>query len=282
MVNALTIDVEDYFMVSAFADIVKFEDWPRYESRVERSTRQILDLLESYGVKATFFVLGWVAEHQPGLIREIHARGHEIACHGYNHRLAYNLSLKEFQDDTRRSKRLIEDTIGAPVAGYRAASYSIMEHSLWALDVLIEEGFLYDSSIFPIHHDFYGYPTFNRFPIRVQRAGVGNILEVPLSTLRFFGKNFPIAGGGYLRLFPIRFIEWGIRRLNETERQPAVLYLHPWEVDIEQPRLNGRRLSVLRHYIHMDRTMAKLQHLLNTFQFGPIQKVFPPAEHSAS
>lgn len=274
MLNALTIDVEDYFMVSAFADVVRFEDWHKYESRVERNTHRILDLLDENGVKATFFVLGWVAEHYPKLVREISSRGHEVACHGYNHRLAYDLTLQEFRGDTLKSKKLIEDTIGMSVNGYRATSYSIMEHTLWALDVLIEEGFIYDSSIFPIYHDRYGYPEFSRFFTRVSRQGLGDIFEIPLSTIRLFGRNIPVAGGGYLRLFPLRFIDWGLRRLNEKENQPAIVYIHPWELDTEQPKLNGRRLSVLRHYINMETTVTKLSRLLKVFRFGPINRVF--------
>ena len=273
MLNALTIDVEDYFMVSAFADIVKFEDWPRYESRVEKNTLRILDLLDEHNVKATFFVLGWVAEHYPKLALEIHNRGHEVACHGYSHRLVYDLSLKEFQEDTKKSKALIEDTIGVGIGGYRAASYSILQQSLWALDILIEEGFIYDSSIFPIYHDRYGYHGFNRFPVNIIRGDRGKITEVPLSTIRLFGKNIPIAGGGYLRLFPVKFVRWAIRSLNEKEAQPAVIYFHPWEIDPEQPRLNGSRRSTFRHYINMDKTFAKISHLLDTFRFGPIKEV---------
>lgn len=274
MLNALSIDVEDYFMVSAFANVVKFEDWSKYESRVEQNTYKILDLLEDHKVKATFFVLGWVAEHYPKLIREIHSRGHEVACHGYSHRLAYDLNLQEFREDTRKAKGLIEDVIGGGVKGYRATSYSIMEHTLWALDILIEEGFTYDSSIFPIYHDRYGYPGFSRFPVKVSRLGVGEVVEIPLSTVRLLGRNIPIAGGGYLRLFPSRFTRWGLRRLNKKENQPAIVYLHPWEIDVGQPRLNGNMLSLFRHYVNMKSTEGKLQRLLETFRFAPIREVF--------
>ena len=274
MLNALTIDLEDYFMVSAFAGVIKFEEWPSYKSRLEMNTHRILDLLDEHGVKATFFALGWVAEHQPKLIREIHCRGHEVACHGYNHQLAYDLSLKEFHEDIRKSKSLIEDITGMGVIGYRAASYSVIKRSLWVLDVLIEEGFLYDSSIFPIYHDRYGYPGFNRFPVSISRKGFGEILEVPLSTIRILGKNIPIAGGGYLRLLPIRFVEWGINILNNKESQPAIIYFHPWEIDAAQPRLNGSRISSFRHYINLDKTYVKIKRLLETFQFAPISKVF--------
>jgi len=276
MYNALTIDVEDYFMVTAFSDVVKTEDWSKYESRVENNTLQILDILDEYRVSATFFTLGWVAEHYPKLVREIHRRGHEVASHGYNHRLTYDLSLQEFREDVRRSKALLEDIIGESIVGYRATSYSILKKSLWALDILIEEGFTYDSSIFPIHHDIYGYPEFSRFPVNIHREGVGDILEIPISTISIFGKNIPIAGGGYLRLFPIRFTEWGIHRLNEKEGKPVIVYIHPWELDPKQPRLNGRRLSIFRHYINMETTSSKLRGLLSKFKFAPINQVFHP------
>jgi len=276
MYNALTIDVEDYFMVTAFSDVVKTEDWSKYESRVENNTLQILDILDEYRVSATFFTLGWVAEHYPKLVREIHRRGHEVASHGYNHRLTYDLSLQEFREDVRRSKALLEDIIGESIVGYRATSYSILKKSLWALDILIEEGFTYDSSIFPIHHDIYGYPEFSRFPVNIHREGVGDILEIPISTINILGKNIPIAGGGYLRFFPIRFTEWGIHRLNEKEGKPVIVYIHPWELDPKQPRLNGRRRSIFRHYINMETTSSKLRSLLSKFKFGPINKVFHP------
>ena len=276
MYNALTIDVEDYFMVTAFSDVVKSEDWSKYESRVENNTLQILDILDEYRVKATFFTLGWVAEHYPKLVSEIHRRGHEVASHGYNHRLTYDLSLQEFREDVRRSKALLEDIVGESIVGYRATSCSIMKKSLWALDILIEEGFTYDSSIFPIHHDIYGYPEFSRFPVNIHREGVGDILEIPISTISIFGKNIPIAGGGYLRLFPIRFTEWGIHRLNEKEGKPVIVYIHPWELDPKQPRLNGRRLSIFRHYINMETTSSKLRGLLSKFKFAPINQVFHP------
>jgi len=276
MYNALTIDVEDYFMVTAFSDVVKTEDWSKYESRVENNTLQILDILDEYRVSATFFTLGWVAEHYPKLVREIHRRGHEVASHGYNHRLTYDLSLQEFREDVRRSKALLEDIIGESIVGYRATSYSILKKSLWALDILIEEGFTYDSSIFPIHHDIYGYPEFSRFPVNIHREGVGDILEIPISTINILGKNIPIAGGGYLRFFPIRFTEWGIHRLNEKEGKPVIVYIHPWELDPKQPRLNGRRLSIFRHYINMETTSSKLRGLLSKFKFAPINQVFHP------
>jgi len=274
LLNALTIDIEDYFMVSAFSGVVSFGDWKSYESRVEKATADVLALLGGHDLKATFFILGWVAEHHPAIVREIASNGHEIACHGYNHRLAYDLSRDEFREDIRKSKGIIEGISGMPVRGYRAPSYSITRESMWALDVLIEEGFAYDSSIFPIHHDRYGYPDFSRFAVNLDRDGVGNILELPLSTVRLFGKNIPIAGGGYLRMFPIKFLEWGIRYLNKTERQPAIIYFHPWELDTGQPRLNGTGFSKFRHYVNIDKTAAKLERLIERFRFGTIEEVF--------
>ena len=273
MLNALTIDVEDYYMVSAYKDVVKFEDWPNYESRVENNTHRMLDILDESNVKATFFVLGWVAEHHPNIVKEIQKRGHELASHGYNHRLIYDLSKGEFREETQRSKRLLEDLTGEKVIGYRAASFSIIKKTLWALDILVEEGFEYDSGIFPIQHDLYGFPEFDRFPVTINN-GSGEILEIPLSTIRFFGKNIPVAGGGYLRLFPIKLLEWAIRSLNEKEKQPAIIYLHPWEIDSDQPKINGRILSAFRHRINLDKTIPKLKRLLTNFEFGPIKDVF--------
>lgn len=280
--NAFTIDVEDYYMVSAFADIVKFDDWHRYESRVEKNTYTLLHLLEEYGVQATFFVLGWVAEKCPGLVRDIHAAGHEIACHGYNHRLIYDLSPEEFREDTRKAKAVLEDLAGSAVVGYRATSYSIIKETQWALDILIEQGFLYDSSIFPIQHDRYGFPEAERFPHRLIRAE-GGIIEYPPSTYALWGKNIPMAGGGYLRLFPQTLTKAALRSINEKEKQPCVLYVHPWEIDEEQPRLQGRWLSKRRHYLNLHSTLPKLRALLQEFEYRPLASFAagPVAESAA-
>ncbi len=274
MVNALTIDVEDYFMVSAFADIVKFEDWDRYENRVTMNTYRILDLLAEYGVKATFFVLGWVGEKYPELIRDIRSSGHEVACHGYNHRLIYDLTPEEFREDVRRAKGILEDNIGVPVIGYRATSYSIVRETLWALDILIEEGFLYDSSIFPIHHDRYGIPEAERFQHVIERDK-GAILEFPPTTYSLLNLNVPIAGGGYLRLLPLWVIRSAIKRINKQEMRPVVMYLHPWEIDTAQPRINGRFLSQIRHYINLDSTVPKIRTFLKEFTFRPLSEFLP-------
>jgi polysaccharide deacetylase family protein (PEP-CTERM system associated) len=273
MLNALTIDVEDYYHVSAFEAVVPFADWERYESRVEKNTHRILDLLDAHTTKATFFVLGWVVERHPGLIRTLVARGHEVASHGYAHQRVYTQTPEQFRTETRRSKLLLEDTLGQPIRGYRAASYSITVQSLWALDVLREEGFVYDSSIFPIRHDLYGIPSHPRFCYMIAGQSDSPLVEFPLSTLRLGGTNFPIAGGGYLRLFPYAYTRWGIRYLNRREDQPAVVYLHPWELDPEQPRLPAGKLSRFRHYTNLHRMEERFVRLLQDFSFGTMSEV---------
>ncbi len=271
--NALTIDVEDYYQVSGFESHIRFEQWPDYESRVVGNTWRLLEMLHFHRVKATFFTLGWIAERYPQVVLAIHKEGHEIASHGYRHRLVYNMSREEFRQDTERSKGVLEDLCGVPVVGYRAASYSIIQETLWALDVLHELGFQYDSSIFPIHHDRYGIPDASRFPYYHMLSEGRKLLEFPLSTVRFMGRNVPIAGGGYLRLFPYRFIQWGIRQINERENAPANIYLHPWEIDPSQPRINGSRLSQFRHYLNLDKTESRLRQLLLDFRFAPLRRL---------
>jgi len=280
MINALTIDVEDYYMVSAFADRICFADWCRYESRVERNTHRILDLMDKHHVKGTFFVLGWVAEQSPALVREIQARGHEVASHGYNHRLVYDLTPEEFRADTRKSKDILEDITGYAVEGYRATSYSIVKRSLWALDILIEEGFRYDSSIFPVRHDRYGIPGAKRFP-HIIRQTAGEIVEFPPTTYPVLGRNIPVAGGGYLRLFPLSVTRRAIQRLNSLEKRAAIIYIHPWEIDPLQPRLSGTMLSQFRHYINLNRTFARLDALLSDFRFSPLNKFMPLSDSCA-
>jgi len=273
MFNALTIDVEDYYMVSGFANEVKFEDWNRYESRVEKNTVQLLELLNEYGLKATFFILGWVAERHPGLVRRIASAGHEIASHGYNHRLIYNLTKDEFREDVRMAKQALEDITGKPVIGYRATSYSIVKKTLWALDILIEMGFLYDSSIFPIHHDRYGFPEADRFPYTIKRSA-GEIVEFPPSTYSLLGMNIPVAGGGYFRLFPLLLTKAAIRRINQKEKKAVLIYLHPWEIDVDQPRLHGSRLSEFRHYINLRTTLPKLRACVKEFKFKMLSEFY--------
>jgi polysaccharide deacetylase family protein (PEP-CTERM system associated) len=274
MHNALTIDVEDYYHVSAFEAVVQPQDWERYESRVEKNTDKILALLAKQQVKATFFVLGWVAERYPNLVRRIAAEQHEVACHGYSHRRIYTQTPAVFRSETRKAKRLLEEAAGMPIVGYRAASYSITRQSLWALDILAEEGFQYDSSIFPIRHDLYGIPYYPRFP-HVLRDHEGRpLVEFPLSTVRIAGVNFPVAGGGYLRLFPYAITHLAMRYLNKREKQPAIVYFHPWELDPEQPRMPARHLSRFRHYTNLSRMETKLHRLLDNFALAPIRDVF--------
>lgn len=273
MLNALTIDVEDYYHVAAFASVIRFGDWAWYESRVERNVSRLLELLDAYRAQATFFVLGWVAERHPQLIRAIHARGHEVASHGYAHQLIYTQTKDQFREETRRSKHILEDAIGQQIIGYRAASYSITKQSYWALSILLEEGFRYDSSIFPIHHDRYGIPGSLRFCHVIEGHGGAGLVELPPSTVRLAGVNLPIAGGGYFRIFPYAFTRWGIRHLNHKEHQPAVVYLHPWEIDPEQPRIRANALSRFRQYCNLARTESRLRRLLQDFAFGSISSV---------
>lgn len=276
MLNALTIDVEDYFQVNAFARVVRYDQWGSYPLRVAENTCRILDLLDKHGITATFFVLGWIAERLPELTREIHRRGHEIACHGYGHQLIFQIGPDKFREDIRRSKSLLEDQCGESVQGYRAPSYSITNKSLWALDILVEEGFCYDSSIFPVVHDTYGIPDAERFPHTLQTKS-GPLREFPLTTLplqiAWKKVRLPIAGGGYLRLLPVETIRKGIDTVNATEQQPAVVYFHPWEIDPQQPRIKAGFKSTFRHYLNLHRTEGKLVHLFNRLKFGPMRQV---------
>lgn len=270
--NAFTVDVEDYYQVSAFAGSVRKEDWPSYESRVERNTDRILALLDEHGVAGTFFVLGWVAERHPGIVREVRSRGHEVACHGYSHDLVYNQSPELFRQETLRAKAHLEDTLGEAVAGYRAASYSVTRESLWALDVLVEAGFTYDSSIFPINHDRYGIASAPRLPFTAELER-GSIREFPLTTFQLAGMRLPVAGGGYFRLLPYAYTRTGFARVNAREGAPAVFYMHPWEIDTEQPRLQGSMLSRFRHYTNIDVCEARLGRLLADFEWAPMGEV---------
>jgi hypothetical protein len=348
MLNILTIDLEDYFQVHAFSDVIRYEDWNKFECRIERNTDRLLSILNDVTqnsslngslrnphsairipIKATFFVLGWIAEQYPDLIRRIQKEGHEIACHGYAHKLIYTQSEQEFREDIRKAKVILEDITGSSVIGYRAPSYSITNKSKWAFEVLIEEGFQYDSSIFPIRHDFYGMPEAPRFPFVVSLNGASNfefsvlnfelgtaapqfgstsalnnsfthslnsskkpqssvltnnstfntqnskfIIEFPLSTLKLFGQNFPISGGGYFRLFPYSLIRNGLKSINQKERKPFIFYMHPWELDPEQPRVKGlSSRSNFRHYVNLDKTEIKFKRLLSDFQFSPIRQL---------
>lgn len=276
VVNALTVDVEDYFHVTAFEAVVARSAWDAMESRVGINTERLLDVFDRVGVRATFFVLGWVADRFPALVRAIAARGHEIASHGYAHRLIYEQAPTEFRTDLRRARAALEAATGLPVRGYRAPSYSITRRSLWALHILIEEGYRYDASIFPIYHDRYGIPSAPRHPYRVWGRR-GWMWEVPASTVRWGGANLPIAGGGYFRLLPYDWTRWGIRRVNEEEKRPVVFYLHPWEIDTDQPRLSVGWPARLRHYGNVTRTLGRLERLLREFAFDSLSAVLPDA-----
>jgi len=266
--NALTVDVEDYFHVAALAPCISRDSWTSRESRVVGNTRNLLAIFEQFGVRGTFFVLGWVAEQYPQLIREIAARGHEIGCHGFSHRLVYEQSPEEFYEETRHAKNLLEDITGSAVLGYRAASYSIVRESLWALDILVELGFVYDSSIFPVHHDRYGIPDAERIPHRLSTPNKKIIVEWPLSTAKVFGFSLPVSGGGYFRLFPYWLTSWGLASINRREQRPFIFYLHPWEIDPAQPRVAASWLSRFRHYTNLGKCEERLRRLLGEFQFG--------------
>ena len=344
-INYLTIDVEDYFHVHAFSNFIKPDQWDTFECRVEKNVHHILDLLDGVNgdgsevrtlkicdslestmggkrraIKATFFILGWIAERYPRLVKEIHSRGHEIASHGYSHKVIYHQTQEEFREDIRKSKQILEDLTGEAVIGYRAPTYSITNKTLWALQILLEEGYKYDSSIFPIRHDYYGMPQCPRFPFLwnldaptpsiVDRPSSflapqhssslashppsgqafsppslpasqppsflaswpsSYLFEFPLSTLNLFGQRIPVAGGGYFRLFPYWFTRWALARVNSVEKQAFIFYLHPWEIDPDQPRLSHVGvLSRFRHYNNLHKTKYRFTRLLQDFSFTSI------------
>jgi polysaccharide deacetylase family protein (PEP-CTERM system associated) len=268
----MSVDVEDYFHVSALAAVAPRSRWDDFESRVVTNTGRLLDLFDEFRVRATFFVLGWVADRHPHLVRRIADAGHELASHGYGHELVYDLSRDRFRDDVRRARRAIENAAGCAISGYRAPSYSITERSLWALDVLVEEGYRYDASIFPVHHDRYGVPDAPRH-LHCLKREPGTLIEVPPSTVRLYGVNLPVSGGGYFRLLPYAWTRWGIARVNTAERQPAVFYLHPWELDPAQPRLRPSLTNRIRHYRNLHKTEPRLRALCRDFRFSAIADV---------
>lgn len=273
MQNALTVDVEDYFQVAAFGDRISQADWKNYELRVEDNTLRLLDLFDRHHTQATFFTLGWIAERTPDLVREIARRGHEVASHGYSHQLIYKQSRQLFYDETKRSKEILEDIVNTQVLGYRAASYSITRQSLWALDVLIELGFVYDSSIVPVHHDLYGIPGMPRIPHTLTAPEGGTLTEFPPTTLSLPGINLPVAGGGYFRLYPYWFSRMALRWVNSHDKIPFIFYLHPWEIDPQQPRMDGRWTSKFRHYNNLSRCHDRLEKLLHDFSFTTTRNV---------
>lgn len=268
--NALTIDVEDYFQVSALAPYIERAQWDTIECRIERNMERILDLLERHGAKATFFTLGWIAQRYPALVRRIVEAGHELASHGYGHQRVTDLSQAEFYADVHSAKQILEQLSGVEVRGYRAPSFSIGSGNLWAFDVLQRAGYAYSSSIYPIHHDHYGMPDAPRFSHRVH-----DLLEIPASTFRLFGRNWPASGGGYFRLMPYEMSRWMLRRINQRDRQPALFYFHPWEIDPGQPRIAGVGAKTrFRHYVNLDRMEAKLERLLTDFHWQRMDQVF--------
>lgn len=279
--NALTIDVEDYFQVSAFAPHIDRADWDNRECRVERNVHRILDMLDQHSTQATFFTLGWIAQRYPQLISQIVDRGHELASHGYGHERASDLTEAAFLEDVRSAKAILEDLSGHEVRGYRAPSFSIGKSNLWAFDCLAHTGHRYSSSIYPIAHDHYGMPDSPRFVYEV-RPG---LLEVPITTLRAFGRNFPSSGGGYFRLLPYALSRWMLQRVNSTDQQSGIFYFHPWEIDTQQPRIPGIGAKTrFRHYVNIDRVEARLNQLLTDFRWGRMDHIFldQPVKHAHS
>jgi polysaccharide deacetylase family protein (PEP-CTERM system associated) len=271
MVNALTIDVEDYFHVTGFEHMIARSDWEHLPSRVVANTHKILAALDRTATRATFFVLGWVADRHPELVETIRSAGHEIGCHSYWHRLVYQQTPDEFRQDLCRARDALQDILGERVVAYRAPSFSITRQSLWALDILIEEGFTIDSSIYPTVHDRYGLAGTATHPHRIERPG-GELWELPLSIRRLCGFPLPVGGGGYFRLYPYWFTRRALQAIN-SRGEPFVTYLHPWEFDPEQPRFAPGRLRAFRHYVNLHRTAPRLDHLLRDFRFGPVSEV---------
>ena len=269
--NYLTIDVEDYFQVSAFAPYIQRADWDARECRVERNVGRILDMLAAQKTQATFFTLGWIAQRYPHLVRRIADEGHEVASHGFGHERVSDLTPEAFGHDIRTAKDLLEDIAGVEVTGYRAPSFSIGQANLWALDVLEQEGYRYSSSIYPIQHDHYGMPDAPRFAHRIRP----DLIEVPPTTLRMFNRNLPSSGGGYFRLFPYALSRWMLRQVNQNDQQPAIFYFHPWEIDAAQPRVAGIDARTrFRHYVNIPRMEQRLQRLLQDFQWGRMDHIF--------
>jgi polysaccharide deacetylase family protein (PEP-CTERM system associated) len=270
--NALTVDVEEHFQVAAFERTIRRDQWPMHTSRVVSNTERVLDLLDAKGVSATFFVLGWVAERFPGLVRRIVADGHELASHGFDHRRLHDFEPRDLLADVVQTKRLLEDVGGVEVCGYRAPSYSIDSRNLWALDLLQEAGHKYSSSVYPVKHDLYGMPEAPRFPFRIRP---GAILEIPVTTVAIANRNLPCGGGGYFRLLPYPLFRWAMRRVNRHDQCAGLFYFHPWEVDPDQPRITGAPLrSRFRHYLNLGSMQARLERLLVDFRWGRMDQVF--------
>ncbi|WP_227869783.1 XrtA system polysaccharide deacetylase [Undibacterium parvum] len=271
--NAMTIDVEDYFQVSAFAPHISKELWPTLPCRVEKNVDRILSLLDQSGVKATFFTLGWIAERYPEMVKRIVSEGHELASHGYSHQRASEQTASEFYADVSQSKALLEQISGQVVLGYRAPSFSIGSNNLWALDVLLNAGYKYSSSIYPIKHDHYGMPHAPRFAFYPN--GKDGLLELPITTLRIMQRNFPAGGGGYFRLFPYQMSRWLLKQVNQNDQQSAIFYFHPWELDPNQPKQKNIGFKTrFRHYVNLDRTENRLKALTKDFLWDRMDKIF--------
>jgi polysaccharide deacetylase family protein (PEP-CTERM system associated) len=271
--NAMSVDVEDYFQVSAFAPHIRREDWDSLPCRVERNVDVILGLLDEADARATFFTLGWIAERYPQVVRRIVDNGHELASHGYGHQRASDLTPVQFRDDVTHAKRLLEDLGGVAVRGYRAPSFSISRKNWWAVAELENAGYEYSSSIYPVRHDHYGMPDAPRFPHRPN--GDLGILELPPTTLPFFGRNLPAAGGGWFRLLPYEVSRWMLRRVHTEDQAPCMFYFHPWEIDPGQPRQTGLSAKTrFRHYINLHRMPGRLRKLLNDFEWDRVDRVF--------
>lgn len=273
LINAMSVDVEDYFQVQAFAGRVGREQWEGFEPRVERNTDRVLGVFDDAGVRATFFTLGWVAERHPALIRRMVDAGHELASHGFEHIRVFDQTPDAFRADVRRTKDLLEDIGGTEVRGYRAATFSIGESNTWAFDVLAEEGYAYSSSVYPVRHDLYGMPNAPRF--RFRPKGANGIDEYPITTIRLFGRTLPCGGGGYFRLLPYAVSRWAMARVNRVDGQPCIFYFHPWEVDPEQPRVAGLSAkSRFRHYVNLDAMEGRLRRLTGDFAWDRVDRVF--------
>ncbi|HEX7971156.1 MAG TPA: XrtA system polysaccharide deacetylase [Thiobacillus sp.] len=271
--NAMSIDVEDYFQVSAFAPHIRREDWDALPCRVERNVDVILGLLDETGARATFFTLGWIAERYPQVVRRIVDNGHELASHGYGHQRANDLAPAAFRDDVTRAKRILEDLGGVAVRGYRAPSFSINRSNWWAVEELENAGYVYSSSIYPVRHDHYGMPDAPRFAHRPN--GNAGILELPPTTLPLLGRNLPAAGGGWFRLLPYAMSRWMLRRVNTQDRAPCMFYFHPWELDAGQPRQRGISAKTrFRHYVNLQRMPGRLRRLLTDFEWDRVDRVF--------
>lgn len=277
--HAMTVDVEDYYHVAAFAKVIKPQDWAQWPSRVEANTERLLQLFDDANIKITFFILGWVAERYPQLVQKIRAQGHEIASHGYSHQLIYTQTPHVFREETAKSKQILEDLAQTPVTGYRAASYSITRKSLWALDILAELGFTWDSSIFPTRHDNYGIPGSPEEPYRIITSSGAPLLEFPLTTAKVLGQSVPAAGGGYFRQYPYALSRWLFERASNNQSKPQIFYLHPWEIDPDQPRVpNASWFSNFRHYTNLKRCLPRLEKMIKDFPFGTMSQSLGSAQ----